>query len=155
MSRIRIAAMGCATLVLCFDKLASAATCRVTYWGWKDSVGNFERIESKTTCRDGFLDIRQYWSWKGERRSAGTATAIIRNYKFTAQFNTMHSLPRSGKGHAPMSLSYDYRPAGKPATRTPAAPGHEYWGAFVAARVRRIRTQLELSITRQGSACSG
>ena len=109
--RLALAAVGGLLLALLTSNNAVAETCEIKEWNWTKNIKNFAKIEGETTCREGVFYIRQYWVWRGEVTFAGTATAVINGYMFTALFDTLHSRPKDGKKGAGMRIKYDYKPS--------------------------------------------
>lgn len=107
-NKLVLAAVGSLLLLLSISSTALAETCEIKEWNWNGNIGNFEQIEGETTCREGVFYIRQYWVSNDKVTFAGTATAIINGYLFTALFDTHSSQPR---GRVKMRIKYDYKPS--------------------------------------------
>ena len=108
MNKLSLASVVGLVLALSISSTALAETCKIKEWNWNGNIGNFEQIEGETTCREGVFYIRQYWVSNDKVTFAGTATAIINGYSFTALFDT-HSSQPSGK--VKMRIKYDYKPS--------------------------------------------
>ena len=111
MNKLTLTAVGGLLLALSISSTAIAETCKIKEWNWTKNIKTFAKIEGETTCRDGVFYIRQYWVLDGKETFAGTATAIINGYTFTALFATLHSKPKDGKKSASMRIKYDYKPS--------------------------------------------